>query len=758
MLEFPKVLSALAEHAVSPAGKEACLLVRPYERQDEIIRQAGLLDQAVTWAGESGFKLHSFPQLEGLFDYIRQPHSILDQDDLVAMRAVLHQAREARSALSGSREFDYDALFDEVTGGKWPETAWSGIQRCLDPEGRLKDDASPELFGVRQEIRQIHQRCSKKVKDFILGEDLGHFLQDEFMTISSDRYVLPLKANFKGRFKGIIHDYSQTGETCYFEPMFLVEMNNQLQQLKREEREQERQVFKYLTGLVQREEESILEVYAGLIRLDVLLAKVGLGAAFEGRVLYPESGQAVKLMDARHPLLALGEHGARPVDVELLDGQTALIISGGNAGGKTVCLKTVGLLALMAMAGLPVPVAGGSTLPVWKKIFVIMGDEQSLEDNVSTFTAQIRSLSNCWDGVDADTLYILDEFGAGTDPTQGAALAQAVIDGLLERGSTTFAATHFPALKAYAMGTQGVRAASVLFDPSTKRPLFRLAYDQVGASIALDVAREHGLPAELLEKAEQYLLLDGSDTSALLDRLNELAVQREKRLDELDAERNKFDRRKARLEQDFAKERDKLAGELRSVSQKVLKDWKAGKVGRKQALKQLSEAKAKAAFEKPEQTRPKGFGWEDVANGDTLKYLPWDKTGQVVDTNDRKQQVKLDLDGVSMWVAFDTLAPAQSRPESPARPASTVNTGSSMASHVLDLRGKRSDEALAELERYIDAALLQEAGNLEIVHGRGTGALRREVHAFLKRHPAVESFSLAPEDRGGDGMTEVRLK
>lgn len=253
LLEFPKVLRVLADHAVSKAGENACLALAPLGDEMSVRLQNRLLEQAMSWRAETGFRLNTFEPLDGLAAILERPTAVLDQDDLFALLKTLEQAKSAREALQSCGEREWEELLDAVARAPWPATVWSAVRRCLDDEGRLRDESSPGLLAVRGEIRSIHQRCTKRVKDFILGEDLSRFLQDEFMTISSDRYVLPLKANFKGRFPGIIHDYSQTGETCYFEPMFLVEMNNQLQELKQEERREERKVLEFLTGIVRQE-------------------------------------------------------------------------------------------------------------------------------------------------------------------------------------------------------------------------------------------------------------------------------------------------------------------------------------------------------------------------------------------------------------------------------------------------------------------------------------------------------------------------
>lgn len=761
LLEFNRVLETLATHAVSEAGAKACLDVRPLKDRNAVAHAGELLRQAAQWVGDARIKLVSFPDLSGMFAHIdEQKSSHLDQDDLFALRVVFGLAETVRESLRKYDERGWDELNETVFNTPWPQAAASGINRCLDPEGRIRDESTPELSDVRREIRNIHQRCTRHVKDYVLREDLAHALQDEFMTVSADRYVLPLKANFKGRVQGIIHDYSQTGETCYFEPMFLVETNNRLQELKREEREEELKVLRYLTDLVRRERDAVLGAYDSLVTLDVLMAKVNLGEALDGTVIEVREGAVPSLKQVRHPLLAQGGK-VQALDISLVEGAKSLVISGGNAGGKTVCLKTLGLAALMAMSGLPVPADEGSVLPPWKDVFVVMGDEQSLDEHVSTFTAQISYIKRVWDQVDENSLFILDEFGAGTDPTQGAALAQAVIDSLLERGAMSVVATHFPALKAYAMATEGVRAACVLFDPATKQPLYQLAYDQVGASIALDVARESGLPEEILDKAERYLLLDGSDTSAVLDRLNALAVEREKEIREAEDVRRRMERKRDTLEADFERTKGKLIKEIQSEAQNVVHQWKKDRISRKQAQKKLANARERlAGSAKPaEEKNQPAVPFESLKQGMKVTYTAWNRQGEIVEVNERKKQAKVDVGGVAMWVKAEHLQPVtggqdtgdRKSPKPKSAPVDSIVTLS------LDLRGRRADEALAELDRFLDEALLKGAGKLEIVHGRGTGALRREIHEFLRYYPAVESFRLAAEDMGGDGMTEVTL-
>ena len=603
-LEFGKVLEHLAGLCVSEAGRRVSLGLFPLRDADAVNAAHTLFDEVRTWSAHSGFRLSDFPDLEGLFPHLEKaavsPSSApLDADALWALRETLLQGRKAAQSINENGAM-WPSLRDLVASMPLPEMTLSALSRCLGDDGLIKDESSPELMLVRGELRRLHLMCLRKVKDFAVQYNIAQYLQDDYMTLASDRYVLPLKSNFKGRIQGIIHDYSNTGETCYFEPLFLVEQNNRLQELKREEREEERKVLRYLTGIVQNELPFIRSAWDLLVRLDVELAKCGLAALFDGAcaTISPDGEDApLSLLGARHPLLALDpqirkQGGPHPVDLIFRPTDRALVISGGNAGGKTVCLKTLGLLAIMTLAGLPVPAAKGSVIPWWTSIHAFIGDEQSLDDHLSTFTAQIRHLGNAWEATDRRTLILLDEFGAGTDPAQGAALAQAVLDGLLERGAHVVAATHFPALKTYALTREGVRAASVLFDPGTKKPLFRLAYDQVGASQALDVAREHGLPESVLRRAEQYLLLDGQDMTAVMDRLNALAAKREGELDALKAEQQRTREKRKAVQERFERERERLIKDVRELSAKVMKDWQEGKAGHKQALKELAKVRA----------------------------------------------------------------------------------------------------------------------------------------------------------------------
>ncbi len=759
LLDFPDVLTFLSRFAFSEPGRRACLVLEPFEDRMALDRATAVLDQALQESQVLIASCQWFPELEGVLETV-QGDRPLDEDGLWAVRTVLEAARRVHTRLSGFSAETVPDLAEFVQGFAWPEKTWQGLNRCLDPEGGITDQSSPELLSVRQELRQIQRQCTRKVSEYLQQGKITEYLQDEYLTISADRYVLALKANFKGRVSGIIHDYSQTGETCYVEPLVLVELNNTLQELKQEEREARKKVLAHLSSLIRQELETNFRAYSWLVSMDVLQAKVRLASDIDGRPIDMSEEAPLQLKGARHPILAMESGSVHEVDIELGPGQKALIISGGNSGGKTVSLKTLGLIALMARTGLPVPVRHSSSLPFWAHVHVFLGDEQSLQEHLSTFTAQIESFQQAWSSMNRSTLVILDEFGAGTDPSQGAALAQAVIDCLVDRGAWVAAATHFPALKAYALTRDEVRAASMLFDPDTKLPLFSIAYEQVGSSQALDVAREYGMPQEILERAAEYLLLDGDDSSTLLERLNRLAHEREQELKRLQAEKEAVAREKSRLKERMASELSRMEKQVTATAREIIQEWKQGRLGRKQALKKLGQTKKDLRHRIQDSTdtgteKPPP-AWEELHPGKTVWYPQWNKKATVLDLDEKKHKVKIDLGGVNIWVEPWEISAARSSTQ--AGSATRVQSArSEQSSFLLDLRGQRMDEARSSVHRFLDQAMLQGRSELEIIHGRGTGALRQVVHEALEETRGVARYELAPENRGGDGVTLVEL-
>ena len=768
VLEYDRILEILSGFCHAEAGKQAALALRPSADRQDIARRQALYDETRSWLAEKGGEaVPEFSDLGGILSYLEShPSPEVDAESLWVLRDVLLLMKKlAMSIHEGAERRPF--LDSMAFAHPLPERSISAMIRCVGDNGTLKDESSPGLLLVRSELRSIHQSCLRRVREYAERYNIAHYLRDDYMTLSSDRYVLPLKANFKGRLQGIVHDYSHTGETLYFEPMFLVEQNNRLCELKRQEREEEHKVLRMIADLLVQELPQIRSGWDFLVQLDLCCAICAFGAALDGHCAAIDDDAPLSMPHARHPLLALQHLSAEkaggrkspavPVDIAFREGDRALIISGGNAGGKTVALKTLGLNALMTLAGLPIPADPGTHMPLWKSILAFIGDEQSIEGHVSTFTGQIRHLSEAWDQLDGSALVLLDEFGAGTDPAQGAALAQAVLDGLLEKGCVIATATHFPALKSYALTREHVRAASMLFDPGTKKPLFRIAYDQVGASQALDVAREHGLPEAVLSRAQHYLLMDDGDSSHVMDRLNALAAAREEELEKLRREEKQLRQKYAALQEKAERSRQVLEEDMRRMSRELMNDYRAGKATARQAHKELARLRSQIAPAVESSAQKEERSAASFAVGAEVTHELWGKRAVVTQTDEKNNRVKIDMGGVSLWAPASALTVRTGAP-APAKAATKVNFSAPESFLRLDLRGKRADLALEELERFLDRSLLAGTGGVEIIHGRGTGALRKAVHEKLRTFPGVASFETAPEGQGGDGVTQVLLR
>ncbi len=752
---FSQVLDILSRYAVSPAGRQAAKSCVPYSILADLQAENALLEQLKSWQERQNFVLTPFEDVSGVCAALAEGQE-LDCDACRFLYEMLQVGRSTWEVLTkneGLGELAEAAKFLETYD--FPESLWSILNRCLAANGGLKDESSPELYSVRTEIRRIHSLCTRKVYDFFQGQDTG-FLQSDLLTLSADRYVLALKVNYKRKFSGIVHDYSQSGETCYFEPMFLVELNNRLQELKQEERLEERKVLLLMSEIARSCLDAVQVVFHWLTRLDVLLAKIRFASDCQGRILAVGNDSPLCLRQARNPLLVFGKGKTVPVDIQLEAGQRALIVSGGNSGGKTVCLKTWGLIALMALSGLPVPVEAQSSMPWYDAVFVFMGDEQDLAANLSTFSGQIHAFSVAWNLIDARSLVLLDEFGTGTDPEQGSALARSVLAALLERSVQVGMATHFPALKLFAMTHEAARSATVLFDPESKKPFYRLAYDQVGASQAFAVAKEYGMPPHILEQAYRFMQ-GGENQEALFERLNALSVEREKELAALQAERKKLEEKMQRERLLLQKEKKRLANEVRKQTSEIFANWKAQKLGRKAALKKLAELR-KELEKMPlnENLEHEVLKPDNFTVGQTVLYPAWEKTGVITDIDNRKKSLRLDFGGIAVWVGLQDVRPVEKQVVREEMPF--LLRQEKKGSFRIDIRGHRAGEVASIVEKFLDNALLAGFDELEIIHGKGSGVLKEAVHELLGGLSFVASYKFASADCGGEGVTLARLR
>ena len=823
-LEWPEVLALLAREARTPMGRELAQTATPLAELDAIRRALQETAQARAALGQTGA-----PPWEGVVDVrpmleaARVPGSVAEAADLAALIPLLEAAGRLRAYGRAIAPVASD-LAARLAGFPQQKALADLLGRSIDADGQLRDDASPALRRVRGRIRDLRREIVKRLEAYFGGPGAEATFQERYVTVRHGRYVLPIRAEAKGRLRGIVHDRSQSGATLFVEPEAMVEANNDLVQAAREE---EIEIVRILAALTDAVRETLPELDAlvsGIGGLDLIFARGALAERMEA--VEPAIGEArdVFLPGARNPLLiaqawrgavagrgaAEGEPSALvagrgaaeggpsalaviPMDIEIHADRPLLVITGPNAGGKTVALKTLGLLALMAQAGCHVPARPGARLPVFSQCFAIVGDDQSVAENLSTFSAFVKQLRGVLDRVDEHSLVLLDELGAGTDPDDGAALAQAVLEHLAERGALVAASTHLEPLKGFASTHPRARNASVEFDPERLAPTFRLVYDRPGQSYALSIGARLGLPPALIERAHAHRSTQQRQLQELLARLDDRDrrdAERTAALERREAESaGLLARAQAELEAARATAREAVARAkaeaqrlVTEVRRHVNDEWDRLKRAEKsrpeleRARKRLVETArrveqtAGAAAPAPGGTAEPGDRVEVAHLGLKGEVLTID--GPTATVQAGAVTVKVPLQAITV-VARGGAGRADvargegvmySRPrmgtglgsKAGARGAVAV-PGKSGVPGELHLIGRTTDEARDLLEKYLDDAFLAGLTSVRIIHGKGTGALRRAVEDVLGGHPLIAEHRPGAASEGGGGATVATL-
>ncbi|MDP9273607.1 MAG: endonuclease MutS2 [Chloroflexota bacterium] len=668
------------------------------------------------------------------------------------------------------------------------------IERSVDEAGEILDSASSELASIRKRMRTAQDRVRERLNSMIRSPELAGVIGEAIVTVRAGRYVIPIRAEAKGRVKGIVHDQSASGATVFLEPLTVVELNNTWTQAQLdEEREQER-VLEALSRAVEARADGLSDSLAALARADLWMARARLGSQLDA-ARPAVTTDAVELLSARHPLLG---PGAVPIDLRLGErfGYRALVVTGPNTGGKTVSLKTLGLLALMHQAGLRVPAADGARMPVFDRVMADIGDEQSIAQSLSTFSSHLRNVVRFVAAAGPQTLVLLDEIGAGTDPTEGSALAMAVLERLLAAGAVIAATTHYAELKTFASEHPLVTNASVEFDVATLRPTYHLAIGLPGKSQAFAIAERLGLPADVLEGARERLSVEHvsmEETLATIQRTEaeravELARAREERED-AGAERERARGGMARVRREAAQmlaDARRVADDLLARAEREVLDLRREmtrqrNIGRGRAApaarQALDELAGRAATARAEASgggaEPDAREGEEAADDDDnsapIQARPglWGRsrtlgsTGRIVEVSGRTGRVTLETDDARVVVPSDdveVIAEPRRGPAPPDRAADELRRqAAARISTSIDLRGERVEDALERLDAYLDQALLAGLDSVAIIHGAGTGALRRAIRDRLAEHPRVRSARGGRRGEGGDGATIVEL-
>jgi DNA mismatch repair protein MutS2 len=768
-LEFPKVLARLAEYTSFSAGRERALALQPSSDFAEVVQRQEETHEAMQFLDLRGsVSLGGARDVRPLAEHATRG-IVLTTTELLDIRGTLTSARMLRRTITKlAAQFPrLAAIADRIDECSALEAE---IARCINDRGEIIDLASPELARIRREIAIAHDRLMDRLQRLIASPISSRFLQEPIITERDGRYVIPIKADFKGRIPGIVHDTSASGATLFIEPLATVELNNRWRELRLAETHEVERILRELTALVAEQAEAIVQNVETLADLDLAFAKAKYAHAI--RATMPELKRRpidLKLVAARHPLLDPAT--VVPIDVHLGDDFFILVITGPNTGGKTVTLKTIGLLSAMAQSGLHIPAMDGSAVPMFSSIYADIGDEQSIEQSLSTFSSHMTNIVEILHQADARSLVLLDEIGAGTDPVEGSALARAILAHLRERGIATVVATHYSELKVYAHVTPGLQNACVEFDDVTLRPTYHLTIGLPGRSNAFAIAQRLGLTSDIVQQARGWMSTADLEAESLLGEIKRargetLAAREAAKQAQAEAERVERELRAqlAEIESTRAdilnrtreQAREELANvrrKLRELSQQV--ESTEAMVAAREELAAIAEEVAPVE-PPPIVRRPLGVG-EPIRPGDWVRVAGLDRDGEVVALVDGEVEVQVGHFRV------------RARPETLERVTSSVERGTSSVPilhtppstlHVpmeLSLRGLRAEEALLQLEKYLDRAYLAGLPWVRIVHGKGTGTLRQLVRERLAEHPLVASYRPAEPNEGGEGVTVVEF-
>lgn len=782
-LELPKVLAILAEKAVSEGAKNMARNLRPLEYAEDAERLMSQTSAAVFISAKRGSP--SFRYLKDVSPSLAR----IDLGGILSMRELLEIAGILRNTASvkeyyftDKRQDDatcLDLYFDLLKPNRYFEEK---INSCILSEDEMADNASPELASIRRSINNANSRIRDVLQKMISSPSYSKYLQDNLITQRNGRYVLPVRSEHKGDMPGLVHDVSSSGQTLFIEPMPVVEANNEIQTLlNRESKEIERILYE-LSNEAAGFSADINANYRNLVLLDFIFAKAKLSYDMEAYPPRLSDSGPVRLIHARHPLILRDK--VVPIDVTLGDTYDTLVITGPNTGGKTVSLKTLGLLSLMSACGLHIPASEESSCRVFKRIFADIGDEQSIEQSLSTFSSHMTHIVDILANSDEHTLSIYDELGAGTDPVEGAALAMAIIENTRARGSLCAATTHYAELKVFAMKTEGVENASCEFDVKTLRPTYRLVTGIPGRSNAFAIAGRIGLPDEVIEHAKELVAGENMHFEDLLDNLEQNRQQMEKEKQKAELLRREIEELSARAkkhEKEYEIEREKQLALAREEAKKLIEDTRIAsdrliseleQIRRRSSAveaEELNRARTEAGtsinkmkentgtLEKPVYIPPLP---RKLRIGDTVVIVRTGTSATVLSAEDKNGAVRVQAGIMKINVKTNELR-LEDKPKVklPASNIKVIKSGNSSTGPSLDLRGMTAEEALLDLENYLDDAIQANLTSVTIIHGKGTGKLREAVHDRLRqlKGRSISSYRLGKYGEGETGVTIVEF-
>lgn len=783
-LEYNKIIEQLIEHASSFSGKELCRRLKPMTDISAIRSAQDETAAAFTRIVKKGRP--SFSGCNPVNDSIRRLEigGVLGSGELLRICKLLETAGRARAYgrhdNADEMEDCLDGYFEQLN----PVTILvNEIRRCIIDEDEISDDASPGLKHVRRAMNQINDKVHATLSNMVNGS-LRTYLQDPIITMRGDRYCIPVKAEYRSQVSGMIHDQSATGSTLFIEPMAVVKLNNDLKELYGQEQEEIQKVLARLSADAAEYTTEIHTCYTILRQLDFIFAKGALALDMNASQPIFNTEGRIHIREGRHPLL--DKKNVVPITLTLGDTFDLLIVTGPNTGGKTVSLKTVGLFTLLGQAGLHIPALDRSELAVFHDVYADIGDEQSIEQSLSTFSSHMTNIVSFLKQVDEHSLVLFDELGAGTDPTEGAALATSILNHLHSRGIRTMATTHYSELKVYALSTPGVENASCEFDVETLRPTYRLLIGIPGKSNAFAIASRLGIPDYIIEDAKTHLTEQDESFEDILTNLETSRKTLDKERETIAAYKREIERLKMETSQKQEKleaQRDRILREANEKAHAILEDAKetadetmrnfhkfgkanisAAEMEKERERLRKKMAKTRSGMT-PEPAKPKKqYKPSDFKLGESVKVLSMNLTGSVVSLPDAKGNLDVQMGILRSKVNISDLEIIDEKPNYLQKTAKRTGKGkikmnkSLTVATEINLLGKTVDEAVAELDKYLDDASLAHLSSVRIVHGKGTGALRQGIHKYLKRQKHVKSFRLGAFGEGDAGVTIAELR
>ena len=773
VLEFYKIINELIDLSRLEKTKEKFLDI-------DIIKEKSILDRELMLMKEmiDFYKYDDGLELAGLADITKMMNSIdiigsyLSVEDLATLKKNLTIFRISKSRAKNVRD-KYKTIWNLFSNVEEVREIENFISEAINDEGILKDDASIGLRDVRRQKQNINANIKEKFDELISNKNTQNAIQERIVTQRNDRYVIAVKTDFKGLVKGIEHDRSATGSTVYIEPLNVVSLNNKLREYEAREREEIRKILLRITEIVKTKKEEILEIKEILERLDFIDAKTTYSVNKKCIVPKIINKEYLKLVEARHPLI--DENTVVPINFELGNPENIMLITGPNTGGKTVTLKVAGLLTIMALSGIPIPANEKTEVGYFHNVLADIGDEQSLEQNLSSFSGHVSKIKDIIEHASSKSLVLMDELGSGTDPMEGAAFAMAIIDYLNKKHVTSIITTHYSEVKAYAFNTTGIKSASMEFNVETLSPTYKLLEGIPGESNALIIARKYGISEEIIENAKSYISEDNQRVEEMLksikeknDKLEMMHAQLEATRAELDKQKNIYEQKMVKLENEkneiikrAYEEADNYLKNMQAKAKNLIdkiNSEESKKEDAKNAQRSLNMLRESFITDKKKNVKEKKIITQNVdfAIGEEVLVKTMNQNGKILKIMpDNRIQVQTGI--LKLVVSTDDIVKIQKKKTNKFKNFASLKRTSQVRGEI-DLRGMNADEAIAELETYMDRAMLTGYHEIYIIHGKGTMVLRKKIHEYLRTSKYVAEFKDANQNEGGVGCTVVTLK